>query len=138
GEARSWSEPKPLHELMRAAAEPLPEIEDEAFAAAIDRYASAKVVLLGEASHGTVVFYRARAAFTRRLIERHGFSFVAVEADRPDALTIDRYVRHLPARPGARPPFRRFPTWMWRNTDVEAFVEWLRGHNDSVAPDRRT
>ena len=63
-----------------------------------DRFADARVVLLGEASHGTSEFYRARAAISRRLIERHGFNIVAVEADWPDAATIDRYVRHRPAR----------------------------------------
>jgi erythromycin esterase-like protein len=95
--------------------------------------------LLGEASHGTTEFYRARAAITRRLIERHGFTIVAVEADWPDAAAVDRYVRHRPVRLGAEPPFQRFPTWMWRNTDVAAFVEWLRGHNETVAdPERRT
>ncbi len=126
-----------LHQLIRAAEQPLPNLEDASFASAFDRYAGRRVVLLGEASHGTSEFYRARAAITRRLIEKYGFSFVAVEADWPDALTIDRYVRHLPARPGARPAFRRFPTWMWRNTDVEAFVEWLRGHNERQPAERR-
>jgi erythromycin esterase-like protein len=96
-----------------------------------------KVVLLGEASHGTSEFYRARAAITRRLIEEHGFSIVAVEADWPDAASLDRYVRHRPAHRSAEPPFRRFPTWMWRNTEVEAFVEWLRGHNEALPPDMR-
>lgn len=126
-----------LHQLIRAAEQPLRNLEDPTFANAFDRYADRRVVLLGEASHGTSEFYRARAAITQRLIERHGFSFVAVEADWPDAFTVDRYVRHLPARPGARPAFRRFPTWMWRNTDVEAFVEWLRGHNEGQPAERR-
>jgi protein-L-isoaspartate(D-aspartate) O-methyltransferase len=129
--------PAGLPQLIRAAAQPLPDIDDQEFAAQFDRYGERRVVLLGEASHGTSEFYRARAAITRRLIECHGFGFVAVEADWPDALSIDRYVRHLPPRPGARPPFRRFPTWMWRNTDVERFVEWLRHHNDGVEPQRR-
>jgi protein-L-isoaspartate(D-aspartate) O-methyltransferase len=129
--------PAGLPQLIRAAAQPLPDIDDPEFAAQFDRYGQRRVVLLGEASHGTSEFYRARAAITRRLIEHHGFSCVAVEADWPDALSIDRYVRHLPPRPGARPPFRRFPTWMWRNTDVERFVEWLRHHNDGVEPQRR-
>src|SRR5207253_3043426 len=66
---------------------------------------------------------------TRRLIEEHGFTIVAVEADWPDAATIDRHVRHKPARPDPEPAFRRFPTWMWRNTDVDAFVGWLRDYN---------
>jgi protein-L-isoaspartate(D-aspartate) O-methyltransferase len=119
----------PLPELIRSAAEPLPDLNDPAFGALFDRFAKARVVLLGEATHGTSEFYRARAAITRRLIEAHGFNIVAVEADWPDAASLDRYVRHRPAPPHAEPPFRRFPTWMWRNADVEAFVEWLRGWN---------
>ncbi len=126
-----------LHQLIRAALQPLPNLEDADFAGAFDRYADRRVVLLGEASHGTSEFYRAKAAITRRLIERHGFSLVAVEADWPDALAIDRHVRHLPAREDAPPAFRRFPTWMWRNTDVESFVDWLRDHNGAQPAVRR-
>ncbi|HEX5184097.1 MAG TPA: protein-L-isoaspartate(D-aspartate) O-methyltransferase [Allosphingosinicella sp.] len=119
----------PLPELIRRAAEPLPEPEDAAFAEAFDRFADARLVLLGEASHGTSEFYRARAAVTRRLIEMHGFNIVAVEADWPDAASIDRYVRRRPKRDGEEASFQRFPTWMWRNTDVDAFIRWLRRHN---------
>ena len=133
--AHGWADPRgaaagSLPERIAAAAEPLPEIDDPAFAGAFDRFAEARVVLLGEASHGTSEYYRARAAITRRLIERHGFTIVAVEADWPDAASIDRYVRHRPKREGEEAAFQRFPTWMWRNTDVEAFVRWLRRHNE--------
>lgn len=137
-ETRSWTEPRPLPRLIADAAEPLPPVEHEDFAATIDRYASARVVLLGEASHGTSEFYRARAAFTRRLIERHGFRLVAVEADWPDAAVIDRRVRGLPGPEPAEPPFSRFPTWMWRNAEVAAFAGWLAAHNASLAAERRT
>ena len=123
--------------LVRDAAEPLPELDDPAFGTLFDRFSGARVVLLGEASHGTSEFYRARAAITRRLIEEHGFTIVAVEADWPDAATIDRYVRHKPARSDAEPAFRRFPTWMWRNTDVDAFTAWLRAHNRNLLPEAR-
>src|SRR4051794_4650979 len=81
--------------VVRAHAESLPAPERaEDFGASFDRFADATVVLLGEATHGTSEFYRARAAITRRLIERHGFTIVAVEADWPDAARIDAYVRH--------------------------------------------
>jgi erythromycin esterase-like protein len=120
-------------ELIASAAEPLPELDDPDFAHAFDRFGEAQVVLLGEASHGTSEFYRARAAITRRLIERHGFNLVAVEADWPDAAAIDRIVRGKPAPAEAEPPFRRFPTWMWRNAEFAAFVEWLRSHNQGAA-----
>lgn len=120
--------PASLPRMIAAAAEPLPEIDDPAFARAFDRFADARVVLLGESTHGTAEFYRARAAVTRRLIERHGFQVVAVEADWPDAAVVDRWVRGRPATPG-EPPFARFPAWMWRNREVDAFVRWLRAWN---------
>ncbi|HVM38499.1 MAG TPA: erythromycin esterase family protein [Sphingomicrobium sp.] len=122
-----------LPDLIARQAEPLPDIDDPAFAEMFDRFAAARVVLLGEASHGTSEFYRARAAISRRLIERHGFTIVAVEADWPDAAAIDRYVRHRAPRAGEDAPFQRFPTWMWRNTDMDALVRWLRSHNQRLA-----
>lgn len=123
--------------VLRAAAEPLPSLDDPDFAASFDRFAHARVVLLGEASHGTSEFYRARAAITRRLIERHGFSIVAVEADWPDAASVDRYVRHSQHQVTSSAPFTRFPTWMWRNKDVDRFVSFLRSHNAARPPAER-
>ncbi len=119
--------------LIAQAAEPLPEIDDERFGAMFDRFADARVVLLGEASHGTSEFYRARAAISQRLLERHGFNIVAVEADWPDAATIDRYVRHRKPREGETRAFERFPTWMWRNAEVDALIRWIRQHNQDRA-----
>ncbi|EAR51111.1 hypothetical fusion protein [Oceanicola granulosus HTCC2516] len=126
-----------LPETIAEAAEPLPAFDDPAFGRLFDRWADRRVVLLGEASHGTDDFYRARAAVTRHLIAHHGFSIVAVEADWPDAAAVDRFVRHHAAREFEEPAFTRFPTWMWRNEAVADFADWLRGHNDGVPPARR-
>jgi protein-L-isoaspartate(D-aspartate) O-methyltransferase len=121
-------------QLIRDAAEPLPDLDDPAFGAMFDRFAKARVVLLGEATHGTSEFYRARAQITRRLIEKHEFNIVAVEADWPDAARIDRYIRHKAVHVGSGPAFRRFPQWMWRNVEVANFVDWLRAHNAALHP----
>lgn len=125
-----------LSDAIRAAAEPLPSLDDATFGRLFDRFADCRVVLLGEATHGTSEFYRARARITEHLVTHHGFTIVAVEADWPDAAVIDRYVRHLPAVPDAEPPFQRFPTWMWRNTDVAGFIDRLRRHNAGVGETR--
>ncbi|HEX3676357.1 MAG TPA: erythromycin esterase family protein, partial [Sphingomicrobium sp.] len=117
--------------LIADSAEPLPDIDDPSFGAMLDRFGDARVVCLGEASHGTSEFYRARAAISRRLIERHGFTIVAVEGDWPDCATIDRFVRHRPARNIDFKAFERFPIWMWRNRDVDAFIRWMRRHNEN-------
>jgi erythromycin esterase-like protein len=119
-------------EAIAAAAEPLPGFDDPGFGQLFDRFANKRVVLLGEASHGTAEFYRARAAITRHLVAAHGFRIVAVEADWPDAAAIDRYVRHRPAPPHSEPPFQRFPTWMWRNVEIDALIDWLRHHNEGI------
>jgi len=119
------------------AAEALPDFDDPAFGALFDRFAQSRVVLLGESSHGTSEFYRARDAITRRLVEHHGFRIVATEADWPDMAVMNRHVRHRPARASADRPFTRFPTWMWRNREFEALVQWLYQHNADQAPVER-
>src|SRR5256886_12644863 len=96
---------------------------------------TARFCLLGEATHGTHEFYRERADITKRLITEKGFTAVAVEADWPDAFRVNRYVRGLSDDKDANAAlggFRRFPTWMWRNTVVLDFVEWLRAYNDAL------
>ena len=99
----------------------------------MDRIGNARLVLLGEASHGTHEFYRERARITQRLVMEKGFTAIAVEADWPDAYRVHRYVSgRSNDRSGeqALGDFKRFPTWMWRNRDVEQFVAWLRAVND--------
>ncbi|MBM1174731.1 protein-L-isoaspartate(D-aspartate) O-methyltransferase [Microvirga arabica] len=128
GQSRGQS----LPELIAEAAEPLPDLDDPAFGRLFDRFADRRVVLLGEASHGTSEFYRARAAITRHLIREHGFTIVAAEADWPDAAVVDRYVRLRPGPDRAEPPFQRFPTWMWRNTDIADLIGWMREHNETI------
>jgi erythromycin esterase-like protein len=96
---------------------------------------SAPLCLLGEATHGTDEFYRERAEITKRLIKEKGFTAVAVEADWPDAFRVNRYVRGLGDDKDANEAlggFKRFPTWMWRNTVILDFVEWLREYNASL------
>jgi erythromycin esterase-like protein len=100
--------------------------------ALLDRIRGARIVLIGEASHGTHDFYADRAAITKRLIEEHGFTAVAVEADWPDAYRVNSFVRGRGADGNADRAlagFKRFPTWMWRNVDVVEFVDWLRARN---------
>ncbi|HEU0285199.1 MAG TPA: erythromycin esterase family protein [Sphingomicrobium sp.] len=123
---------------LRPYLEPLPHPgKTEEFGAIFDRFGGADVVLLGEATHGTSEFYRARAAITRRLIEKHGFTVVAVEADWPDAARIDAYARHHAKRPRRGESFVRFPTWMWRNAEVLEFADWLRGYNEGKSSERQ-
>jgi erythromycin esterase-like protein len=118
-------------ELVRRTAHPLTGAATD-YDPLLQRIGSARFVLLGEASHGTREFYRERARITQRLITELGFTAVAVEADWPDAYRVNRYVRGVGTDTNgdaALAGFQRFPTWMWRNTEVLNFVEWLRSHN---------
>ncbi|KAJ5085768.1 hypothetical protein N7532_010539 [Penicillium argentinense] len=133
-----------LQNLFNQAIKPLPSIHDKTFASNFDTFAGKQVVLLGDASHGTSEFYSARAEITKRLIQEHGYTIVAVEADWPDAEAIDRYVR---MRPGPKAsvggiaaghePFKRFPTWMWRNREMQELVEWMRDWNQDQSPEKQ-
>ena len=104
----------------------------------LKRIGKARVVLIGEASHGTSEFYRMRALITKRLIEEKNFNIVAAEADWPDAARIDHYVRHRNTPPSEWTAFARFPTWMWRNLEVKNFIDWLHDRNKDLPYDDRT
>lgn len=121
-----------LPELIAAHAQPLADIEQADLGPLLDRVGTARLVLIGEASHGTSEFYRLRARITRALIEHKGFRIVAAEADWPDAARIDSYVRHRDVPPSTWTAFARFPTWMWRNHEVREFVDWLHARNAGV------
>jgi len=103
---------------------------------------SAKVVMIGEASHGTKEFYEHRAALSKRLITEPNsqFAFIAIEGDWPDVYAINRYVKCLgdsASLEQAFAGFERFPRWMWRNETVLEFVKWLRTYNSRLEPSKR-
>ncbi len=101
------------------------------------RIGNARVVLIGEATHGTSEFYRMRARISRELILKKDFNFVAIEGDWPDAARVDHYVRHFEFPASEWTAFARFPVWMWRNNEVREFVDWLRTHNTKIPAEQR-
>jgi erythromycin esterase-like protein len=123
---------------VRAAARPLTGGPGD-FDPLIDLVGDARLVLLGEASHGTHEFYRVRGEITKRLIREKGFEGVVIEGDWPDAFRVGEFVRGQGRDTDASDAlagFKRFPQWMWRNADVLDFVGWLRTHNETRAPAR--
>ena len=135
--ARAETRDAGLARRIAASCEPFSEIGSVDLGPLLTRIGDARVVLLGEATHGTSEFYRMRERISRELIERRGFSFVAIEGDWPDAARVDHYVRHAEYKPSEWTAFARFPTWMWRNGEVRGFVDWLRAHNAGMKPEQR-
>lgn len=126
-------------QALRQAALPLRSRSDlDPLLAAIGK---ASYVLLGEASHGTHEFYRWRAEITKRLILDGRCAFIAVEGDWPDCYKLNRYVKgYTDCGDSAEQVLRafdRWPTWMWANREVAEFAEWLKTHNDGLAPGKR-
>src|SRR4026209_1970721 len=122
-------------QLIADAAHPLSGAKTD-YDPLLDLIGDAQFVLLGEASHGTHEFYKARAEITKRLILEKNFNVIAWEADWPDALRVNRYIRGRSGDQSATEAlegFKRFPVWMWRNADILDLVGWLRAHNE-IAP----
>jgi erythromycin esterase-like protein len=127
----------PLTDTLRLVAHPLSgELSD--YNDLVKWMGEARLALIGEASHGTHEFYSERAAVTKRLISERGFVGVAIEGDWPDAWRVNRYVRGISQDADAVEAlgsFKRFPPWLWRNSEVIDFIGWLRQHNDSLSPE---
>ena len=132
------TEPEPLATL-RALARPV--ADDACLDPLIERLGRARLALLGEASHGTAEFYTRRAEISRRLIEEHGFQFIAVEGDWATCHQLNRYVKQLPAAGASARDimsgFNRWPVWMWANEETRALIEWLRAYNRDRPMDER-
>lgn len=109
--------------------------------ALIEDIGDRKVVMLGEASHGTHEFYTWRTAITKRLIHEKGFRFIAVEGDWPDCYRINRFVKgYKDAGSSSREvleQFDRWPTWMWANWEIDALAEWLKDLNQGLPADQK-
>jgi len=130
---------QPLIDAVGRSARPLRDDSD--LDPLMEHIGDARIVLLGEASHGTSDFYTWRDRISRRLIQEKGFDFIAVEGDWPDCYLLNRYVKgRADGGASAREvlhAFERWPTWMWANEEVVALAEWLRGHNDGRADEER-
>jgi protein-L-isoaspartate(D-aspartate) O-methyltransferase len=138
--ARAPGRPANVARLVREQAQRIDAIEGCDLGALLERIGDARLVLIGEASHGTSEFYRMRAELTKALIESRGFGLVAIEADWPDAAAVNRWAQGaepLADDTGRLRPFQRFPTWMWRNHETLAFVEWLRAFDAKLRGDER-
>src|SRR3954465_2913354 len=100
-----------------------------------------RIVMLGEASHGTHEFYTWRTAITKRLIQEQGFNFIAVEGDWPDCYKINRYIKGYKDAGDdivtLLNTFDRWPTWMWANWEVAALAEWLREYNKDLPAEQK-
>lgn len=107
----------------------------------IKELSDSRLVMLGEASHGTHEYYTWRTAISKRLIDEHGFNFIAVEGDWPDFYRVNRFVKHYTE--GSTNPvevlkeFNRWPTWMWANWETEALVSWLYEHNRNLLSNKK-
>ncbi len=102
----------------------------------LSRAGNKKLVMLGEASHGTHEYYLWRDKISRKLIENHDFSFIAVEGDFASLYQLNRYVKNMEGAGNSAKDvlakLYRWPTWMWANEEVVALAEWLRNHNDNL------
>lgn len=106
-----------------------------------DRIGDARIVMLGEASHGTHEYYTWRSYISQKLIEEKGFNFIAVEGDWPDCYRLNRYIKGYPESGESTfvslNEFSRWPTWMWANWEMVALANWMKDHNSSMPANKK-
>lgn len=120
-------------EMIKSMQEHLHDL-DESLDPLMDRIGDSRIVLLGEASHGTHEYYIWRARITQKLIKEKGFNIIGVEGDWPDCYRINRYIRNYESEENTSlevlKQFHRWPTWMWANWEISALMDWLRSYNE--------
>ncbi|MFC9238277.1 erythromycin esterase family protein [Streptomyces decoyicus] len=100
-----------------------------------DSLRDARIVGLGESTHGTREFFRLKHRIIEFLVREAGFTTLAMEASESAARALDAYVRH-----GTGDPARlitRLGFWTWRTEEMLDLVEWLRAHNRGLPENRQ-
>ncbi|MFJ7825688.1 erythromycin esterase family protein [Psychrobacillus sp. NPDC096623] len=128
---------KSFTEAIKKFALPLNTSED--LTPVLKAIGDAKIVLLGEASHGTSEFYKVRAELSKRLIEEKGFTLIAVEGDWPSTQRVNRFIKGYDKDADTEDnkqrllnAFERWPTWMWANEEISELVKWLEKYNNQM------
>lgn len=120
-----------LQEIIKVAK---PLVDKEGIGPLVDSLKNKKIVMIGEASHGTKEFYEWRQHITQDLIMNHGFNFVAVEGDWPPCQRVNKFVSGQEGGSSHKvlSSFNRWPTWMWSNQEIHWFVDWLKAWNKPI------
>jgi erythromycin esterase len=128
-----------LQQLLAEQANPFEQAED--LTGLLQELSGERLILMGEASHGTSQYYTKRALLSKKLIQEKGLNFIAVEGDWASMARINEYVKHKPNAPGslesAMESIDRWPLWMWRNLEFQSLVEWLHDYNRNLPMDER-
>lgn len=126
-------------EFIKEKSYPLEILED--LDPLFEKIGDGRIVMLGEASHGTHEYYAWRIYITQRLIREKGFNFIAVEGDWPDCYRLNRYIKNYSGSGNSArevlTAFNRWPTWMWANWEIVALAEWLFNYNKDIPSDKK-
>ena len=137
--AASLNEPEMVNAIRKGG---IPLNDKDGLDPLINKIGDARIVMLGEASHGTHEYYTWRAQITKRLIKEKGFRIIAVEGDWPDCYRVNRFIkgydRENKTAYQVLHAFNRWPTWMWANWEITVLAGWLLKHNTGLQADKKT
>lgn len=99
-----------------------------------DMVGEARIVALGEPTHGTREAFQMKHRILEYLVEEKGFSIFSIEASFPESFALNRYVIHGKGDPAELIAGMYF--WTWRTEEVLAMVQWMREWNQRNPPER--
>lgn len=121
-EFRAW-----LQENALPFATSEPESDARDLAALKSIIGNARIVALGEATHGTHEFFQMKHRILRYLVQEMGFTVFAMEANTGEAALMNTYVQTGQGDPAQLLP--RLEGWPWTTQEVLDLIEWLRAYN---------
>ena len=104
-----------------------PNLPMDDLAALQPALASARIVALGEATHGSHELFVLKHRLVRFLVERMGFNTFAIEAGFSAALKVNDYV--LWGKGDSAAAIAGLHVWTWDTEEVAELVQWMRGYN---------
>jgi len=122
-------EPSWLEQNVVSLMDPDPDVADSNLSVLGDLIGDARIVGLGEATHGTAEFWQMRQKISRYLIEEKGFTAILHEAPFPNGVYIDRYVTK--GEGTALEAHKKLG--YWRYQEMQDLIAWMREYNETRA-----
>lgn len=95
----------------------------------LDEIGDAKLIGLGEATHGTKEFFQMKHRIFQYLVEQHGFKAFLFEMDLAEALLFNDWVQHRMEGDLEQMMIEHMLFWTWRTVEVKDLLTWIREYN---------
>jgi len=94
-------------------------------------FSKAKIVGLGEASHGSSEIFKIKDKLTRYILQKHNGGIFSIEASMPNSFLINEYI--INGNKTGKEYLMNIKSWIYQTNEILDMIEWMKKYNNKNA-----